>query len=246
MVDVSEERNKTLDFLVRHVAWNILASTALVATLTAAAQDHVAGGQTSADANVQVEDQPARVQTRDEAVEQDAQGYARTFGINIEEARGRILAMQELRAVKSRIQQTYGSRLAGISTQHTPQFQVSVLLTGDAAVPAESISAGGLTVPVVYRTGARSTIQQLRAATKQHHAAILALLPNTQGIGISTKTGEVVVNVNATGAAATAALAVDAELERLTGVPIRIRAVEGTDIDMDVRGGSLLAQVASS
>jgi hypothetical protein len=194
---------------------------------------------------LQKDDQAAHLQTTAEAVEQDAQGYARTVGVSIEEARRRILAKQELRAVKSRIQQTHASRLAGISTQHSPQFQVSVLLTGDLAVPAESITAGGMTVPIVYRIGARSTIQQLRAALKQHHVAIRTLLPNLQGIGISTKTGELVVNVYATGLAATAALAKDAELETLTGVPIRVRAVDGTDRDMDVRGGSRITSCTS-
>ena len=146
--------------------------------------------------------------------------------------------MQELRSVKARIQQSYESRLAGISTQHSPTFQVSVLLTGDTAVSNETVTAGGLSVPIVYRTGAQSTLRELRAALRQHQAAIRSLIPATQGIGISTRTGELVVIVNATGAAASTALTRDAELETLTGVPVRIRAIDGVDRDLDVRGGS--------
>jgi len=47
-----------------------------------------------------------------------------------------------------------------------------------------------------------------------------------------------VVNVNATGAAATAVLSREAELETLTGVPVRVRALDGVDVDFDVRGVS--------
>jgi len=217
--------------------WKILASALLIISSGAVAQEITAGGSEASDANLQ-EDGAARVQTDEEAIEQEAQAYARLVGVGLEEARRRVLAMRDLRSVKSRIQQTHESRLAGIATEHTPRLQVSVLLTGETAVPNETVSAGGMSVPIVYRVGARSTIQQLRAALKQHGQAIRSLLPNAQGIGISTRTGELVVNVNATGAAATAVLSREAELETLTGVPVRVRALDGVDVDFDVRGVS--------
>jgi streptogrisin C len=224
---------------VRHVTCTLLIPAFILATSSAVGQaPSTSGTQAAVDANLQKDDEAAHLQTAEESIEQDAQGYARATGVTIDEARKRILAMKELRAVKSRIQQAYGDRLAGISTEHSPRLQVSVLLTGDAPVTGESITAGGLTVPIVYRTGARSTLKQLRAALHQHGAAIRSLLPNAQGIGISSRTGELVVNVNATGAAATTVLARDAELETLTGVPVRIRALDGKDINLDVRGGS--------
>jgi hypothetical protein len=219
-------------------AWSLLTSVSLSAASISAGQTPAVTGAETPAANVQQEDEAPRVQTSEEALEQEAQGYAQAVGVGADEAKRRVLAMRDLRAVKERIQQTHGGRLAGIATEHSPQLQISVLLTGDAAVPAESVSAGGLTVPVVYRTGARSTIQQLRAALKQHEAAIRTLLPTTQGLGISTKSGELVVIVNAAGAAAATALARDAELETLTGVPVRIRTMAGTGGNMDVRGGS--------
>src|SRR3954471_14409787 len=147
---------------MRLATCTLLIPAFLLSTSSAIAQGTLTGGtQAAADANPQKEDQSSHLQTAEEALEQDAQGYAHTVGVSIDEARRRVRAMQELRSVKSRIQQTYANRLAGISTQHSPQLQVSVLLTGDVAVPAESISAGGLTVPIVYRTGARSTLQEL-------------------------------------------------------------------------------------
>lgn len=217
---------------------SIFASASLVSAPTLATRnDEPAGSLATADAE-QTQDQAAHVQTLEEAIEQDAQGYSRSVGVSLDEARQRIRAIRELRTVKMRLQQTHGSRLAGIATEHAPKLQVSVLLTGDTAVPSENVSAGGLNVPIVFRTGARSTVEQLRVASKEHAAAIRVLLPNLQGTAISSRTGELVAIVTATGAAATAALAKDAELEALTGVPIRVRAVDGTDQDMDVRGGS--------
>jgi len=190
------------------------------------------------DSPVQQEDEAARVQSFEEALDQDAEGYARLVGVSREVAKQRLRALNELRDTKIRIRQTFGSRFAGIAIDHTPQLQLTVLLTGGEAVPTESVSAGGLAVPIIYRTGARSTLQQLRDALKQHQAAIRRLIPATQGIGISTRTGELIVVVNAAGAAATAILTRDAELETLTGVPVRLEVVQGTDINMDVRGGS--------
>lgn len=93
-------------------------------------------------------------------------------------------------------------------------------------------------MPVVFRVGARSTIQQLRAAIAQHRGAINKLLPGVQGMGVSTRTGELAILVNAAGPAAAAALALDAELETLTGVPVRIRITDTVAVNMDVRGGS--------
>ncbi len=229
-------------------ALNLLASVAFTLAPPVSAQSGGAGiGQVDQNSTApgpeQKEDQAATVQTAEQALQQDAQEYARLVGVSADEAQQRLRALKDLGPVKARLAQTYGSRLAGISIQHKPQLQVIVLLTGDAAVATENVNAGGSTVPVVFRTGARSTIAQLRDAITKNAKAIRGLIPATQGIGISSSTGELVVSVNAVGAAATTVLARKAELETLTGVPVRIRAIEGVDANSDVRGGSRLEGV---
>jgi hypothetical protein len=78
-------------------------------------------------------------------------------------------------------------------------------------------------------TVARPTHEQLVAAQNRHSDTIRRLIPATQGIGIDAQNAELVIIVNATGAAAEAVRARDAELERLTGVPVQIRAIDGVD-----------------
>jgi streptogrisin C len=192
----------------------------------------------TASAGSQAEDPAPRVQTFEEALTQDAADYARQIGVSLDEAKRRLIAGRDTVPATDRLRATYGSRLAGISIEHKPEYRIVVLLTGDAPVAAETVAAGGLSVPIVFRTGAKSTHEQLLAALNQHDKAIRTLLPATQGIGIDPRTGELVVVVNAPGVAAAAAFAREAELETLTGVPVRVRAIDGVDVDSDVRGGS--------
>jgi hypothetical protein len=78
-------------------------------------------------------------------------------------------------------------------------------------------------------SAARPTRAELAGAIERHSAEIRRRIPETQGLGVDTSSAELVVVVNATGAAAAAVRARDAELERLTGVPIQIRAMAGVD-----------------
>jgi hypothetical protein len=222
----------------RNITAFVVSTYALASLMPATALAQPAPAPANASAGVQTEDEAPRVQTSQEALRQDAEDYARRIGVGVEEAERRLRAGRESVATTDRIRETYGSRLAGISIEHTPEYRIVVLLTGDAPVAAQTISAGGMSVPIMFRTGAKSTHEQIRTALNQHEKTIRSLLPATQGIGIDPKTGELVVVVNAPGAAAATAVARDAELETLTGVPVRIRATDGVDQNADVRGGS--------
>jgi hypothetical protein len=191
-----------------------------------------------------VADDEPKVQTFEEALQQDAEDYAKRFNVTVIDARRRLQAMRDTASTRQELQETFGPRLTGISIEHVPELKILVRLTGDTPVPDRSVTAAGMTVPIQFRTGAQSTLAQLRAASDRHHASIKTLIPQMQGIGIDTRTGELVVVVNAVGAAAAAILTREAELEALTGVPIRIRAIDGVERNSDVRGGSRVASSA--
>jgi streptogrisin C len=217
----------------------LLAGVCALASVTpAAALMQPAQAPDTVSAGSQTEDLAPRVQTPEEALTQDAQQYASQIGVSLDEAKRRLRAGRDTVPTTDRLRETYGSRLAGIFIEHKPEYRIVVLLTGDTPVAEQSVSAGGMTVPIIFRTGAKSTHTQLVGALEQHSKAIRTLLPNTQGIGIDPRTGELVVVVNAPGPAAAAAEAKDGELETLTGVPVRIRAIDGVDVNSDVRGGS--------
>src|SRR4051794_39764907 len=97
------------------------------------------------------------LQSPAQALAQDAAEYARQHHVGADEALRRLQAQEETVAVTDRLRETYRKRLAGLSIEHEPAYRIVVLLKGGKAVPDESIEAGGMTVPVVFRTGAPET-----------------------------------------------------------------------------------------
>ena len=179
-----------------------------------------------------------RVQTADEALAEDAREYARRHGVGKEEAFRRLRAQEESVATTDRLVEIYRDRLAGISIEHHPAYRIVLLLTGSEPVPDQTIYAGGMNVPVVFRTGAAATRDRLVAAIADNQAAIRSALPSAQGMGVDPRTGEVVLLVRAAGAEAYELAAIDADLEAWTGVPVRVRALDRPDADFALSGGS--------
>ena len=96
------------------------------------------------------------VQTPVEALGEDAGEYARLYGVPIADAYRRLAAQQASLSETDRLQAQYRDRLAGLFFEHSP-FRIVILLTGDAPVADRSIRAGGLDIPVTFRTGAMAT-----------------------------------------------------------------------------------------
>lgn len=176
-----------------------------------------------------------RVQSGAQALAQDAAEYALHNDVSLGEAMRRLRAQEESVAATDRLQLTYRDRLAGISIEHRPDYRISVLLTGTDPVPDQVISAGGLSVLVTFRTGAAATREQALAALSQHHLAIRAIVPRGQGMGFDPRTGELVLLVRSAGGDLAG---VEMEVETLTGVPVRIRVLDGADRDLALEGGA--------
>jgi hypothetical protein len=166
---------------------------------------------------------PAAVQRPSEALVEDARAYARQNGVPVVEAIGRLRAQEETAAITDAIRDTFRDRLAGISLEHKPEFRIVVLLTGDEPVAPRTTSAGGLEVPILFRTGASATREQIVAAIERHQGTIRSSLKGPPGMGIDPRSGELVVVVHAVDLAREGEAALDARLEALTGVPVRIR-----------------------
>jgi hypothetical protein len=180
----------------------------------------------------------AAVQTQMESLAADAREYARLHPVTIAEAMARLRAQEESAATTDRIREAYASRLAGISIEHTPEYRIVVLLTGDEPVPDSAFAAlSGLTVPIHFRTGAAATREQVVAAISTHQAAIRAALRHPPGLGADPRTGEMVVMVHGSDAAAGHDV-LKARFEALTGVPVRIRELDRAEADFAVAGGS--------
>jgi len=179
-----------------------------------------------------------RVQSAIEALAQDAREYAAQNGVALDEAMRRLRAQEESVAATDRIRDIYSDRLAGVAIEHKPDYRIVVLLTGNDPVAPQSIAAGGMTVPIVFRTGAPASGAAIIAAMRAHQAKIRALLPSA-GMGLDQRSGELVViakdgDIEEMGAP----VEVDAALEALTGVPVRVQPMQRKQVDLEIEGGS--------
>ncbi|HZF43938.1 MAG TPA: hypothetical protein VEZ48_11080, partial [Sphingomonadaceae bacterium] len=179
-----------------------------------------------------------RVQTADEALARDAAEYARQFGVAPEQAMLRLRAQEASVVDTDRLRALYRDRLAGISIEHSPDYRIVVLLTGDDVVPDQVLRSGGMSVPVLFRTGALATGDRVLAAIRTHQAAVRDRLASPPGMGLDPRTGELVIVLSEPAAAGEDLEQLDDELEALTGVSVRIRVVGSRSADMAVEGGA--------
>ncbi|WP_186728897.1 hypothetical protein [Sphingomonas panacisoli] len=184
---------------------------------------------------------PSRVQTPAEALAQDAGQYAKQFGVSQAEAERRLRALADSVATTDSIEIAYRDRVAGVSIEHKPSLRILVYLTGDAPVPNRKLSAGGMTVPIVFRTGAKASRDRVIWAMTYHQAAIRAALPNPPAMGLDPRTGELVIVVPTATAAANGKETLRAKLEGIAGVPVRLLVLDQIDINLSApMGGSRL------
>lgn len=153
------------------------------------------------------------VQTAEESLRADAASYVRMFGGTTEEAMRRLHVQEGAGELVSTLRQTYAGRLAGIYFDNGSNFRLVVRLKGTDPVAATSNTVSGGTIKTDFVVGAPSTQAELLAAIDANLGAIQSLLPTLQGAAASDRTGEIVLDVYATGAAASSALAQDAAVE---------------------------------
>jgi hypothetical protein len=208
----------------------MVAMASLLACLASASPAQLPAARRSLDS--------ARVQTSEEALAQDAADYAKRYGLRVEAAVLRLRALQASAAVTDGIRQTYRERLVGVSIDHAPQIRLVVLLTGTAPVADTSIMVDGLVVPIVFRTGARTTGDDVIRAMLQRGPQLTELLPQHRGMGLDARTGELVMLIRAVDAARPDLAALRKRAEELAGVRVRFDRAERETVDMALAGGA--------
>ncbi len=184
------------------------------------------------------------MQTLAEALAQDAGEYAFRTGVGVGEAMRRLLAQEETVATTDALAERYRDRLAGISVEHFPDYRIVVLLTGVEPVPDQVVVAGGMDVPIVFRTGAGATGAAMVAAITAHQATIRAALRHPPGMGVDPRLGALVVMVQPADAALHGVEALQARFAALTGVPVRVRVLNRDDMNAAAAGGSRVVGVS--
>ncbi|HEX3422424.1 MAG TPA: hypothetical protein VHS33_03355 [Sphingomicrobium sp.] len=176
------------------------------------------------------------VETREQALSEDSIQYAAQFRVTPQEALRRLKAQEESVAATNSIASEFAERLAGISIEHSPDYRIIVLLTGSEPV-AERSAAG---VPIVFRTGARSTHAEAVAAMRRHLIDFRRDLPGARGAGYDQRTGEVVLLITPADAARFGIDTIRARASELSGVPVRVVTNSLNETDMSITGGGLV------
>jgi hypothetical protein len=179
----------------------------------------------------------APVQTPYDALAQDAGEYAKQFNVSVEEAMRRLVAQQASVQATDALSKGYADRLAGLYVDHDGTYRITILLTGDTPIPDRTIDAGGMIVPVTFRTGAQATRRQILAAIAAHQAEIRAALTGPPGMGVDARTGSLVVMVRPSDASKQGPMALAQQFATLTGVPVEIRTFNGVDKNLALDGG---------
>jgi hypothetical protein len=179
--------------------------------------------------------QPATgpVETRSQAIAEDAAQYAAQFRVTVEEAQRRLQAQEASVSATDAIAHEFADRLAGISIDNGAEYRLVVLLTGSQPVP-ERIAAG---VPIVFRTGAKATHEQAVAAMRTHLIDVRREMPGARGAGYDQRTGEVVLLVTPADAQRFGVDAIRSRAEQVSGVPVRIVVNELIESNMSIDGG---------
>ena len=174
------------------------------------------------------------VESREQALAQDAAEYAAQFGVSPAEALRRLKAQEASVAATEAIAREFAGRLAGISIEHSPAYRIVVLLTGSEPV-ADRTAAG---VPIVFRTGARATHAQAVAAMRRHLIDFRSELPGARGAGYDQRTGEVVLLITPAVAQSPGVEAIGSRAEAISGVPVRVVVNPLLESNMAVVGGA--------
>lgn len=182
-------------------------------------------------------------QAPEAALAQDAAEYATAHGVSLDIAVQRLVAQEESVAATDAIRARFADRLAGIAIEHEPVWRIVVLLTGTDPVADETVRAGGLSVPIHYRTGAAATRAQLVTAIALYQTQIRNMLSRPPAMGVDPRTGELVVMVGEGDAGFYAPGELRARLAALTGVPVRIARLDDVAANLSAEGGARLVGV---
>ena len=174
----------------------------------------------------------AQVQQPVDALMQDAGEYAIRFGVPFDEALRRMRAQGASVPATDALRETYKDRWAGIAIEHSPNYRIVVLLTGTDPVADQSVMAGGMVVPIVFRTGAPATREAVLAAITAYQAKIRESLPHPPGLGVDQRTGELVVMIASGDADLDRDGALRTRIATMTSVPVRIEAVDKPPLNM--------------
>ena len=217
--------------MIKRLRWGAMAGLAVLAAPLAAGAPPLAP----------VHDPPLAaaapaIQSAAQAIAQDAGVYAQRYGVAPEDAVARLGALAASAATTDAIRAEFRARLVGISIDHVPQLRIVVLLTGSAPVAERQIVAAGVTLPILFRTGASASGDDVVRAMLQRGPELAKLLPKARGMGLDQRSGELVILLRSVDVARADLPALRSAAEAISGVKVRFDLADRPD-NLSLNGG---------
>jgi hypothetical protein len=178
---------------------------------------------------------PDPVETPAQALTADAAEYAKRYDVDAVEAVRRLRAQEASVPLMARLAEAYRGRLAGVVVQHRPDYRLLLVVTGPAA-PDVQVATAPYDVPVIVRSGALATRDQILAAIALHQADLRAALSSPPGLAPDPETGTLLVLVRG-GDIGPDPTATAARLQAIAGVPVEVRNWGDASTDLALAGG---------
>lgn len=176
------------------------------------------------------------VQTSAQALAADAASYAAAHQVTPEEGLRRLRLQLASVGAADKLRVQFADRLAGLFVEHSPDWHLVVLLTGEVPPTRLLLPSGGMQVPVELRGGGLSTRSAVLAALDAHRRALADAVPGVRGMGADPRSGTLLVFQRAASATEPAEVT-EARLTAIAGVPVRIRRISGTIANASATGG---------
>jgi len=183
------------------------------------------------------------VQTPGQALATDAAAYATAHGVSPDEALHRLRLQLASVGAADRLRVQYADRLAGLFIEHSPEWRLVVLLTGEFPAQDLLLGSGDLRVPVQLRGGGAATRTEVLRALDAHRQQLAESVPGIRGMGADPRAGTLLVFQRASAALRPTA-EVEAELTAIAGVPVRLRLISATFENAAAAGGGRVVGAA--
>lgn len=157
----------------------------------------------------------------------EAKSYAASAMLSDQEAARRINLQQASQGQVAKLVEQYKDRLAGAYWEDEPELRFVIRLKEEQRVAATKVMTISGEVPVVIKSGAPNTIDELWKIVREHRQELYKTVPGLQGIFVDERTGEIVLHVHSGSGDKSAYSDEIASLRSVLQAPVRIDFLAG-------------------
>lgn len=199
------------------------------------------------------QEEQSNTMSPEQALERDAQNYARSYNVALPEAKRRVAIMANAGDEVAAIETAEGAALSGVYFDHDNGFQLVVRTTGKKSGKQkvrvkEMVSPSGKEhdLDVNYVPDGKVSRRVARLFMKDNKKSLQAVFPNLQSFGYEDRSGEVYLLLKGVPGTESTYEAQRLDLEKRFKVPVRIDVHAGEVGTTPMRGGSPIVRPGST